>query len=269
MTVLNFGFAGKTALVTGGASGLGAAIAVELAALGVTVCIADRQSSQRTLDAIERQHGAKGYAVKVDLRSEEQVQLMIHRAVDHLGSLDLFVNVAAALVAESVTRMTLSSWNDVLATNVTACALACRDVSKHMIKQGRGGAILIVGSTVTYNPAYAQAAYRVSKTGLKAYMETLAIELAPFGIRVNMISPGPFPTPLVSHLTEDQRWAAAREVPLGQREGVVTEVPPMALVLLSDVFSSYITGADVPIDGGLHLRPLLFGSSEEVKQLNI
>ncbi len=267
MSALDLGLRGKTALITGGASGIGAAIATALAKEGVAVCLADRQSCRDTLEAIAQQ-GGTGYAVKVDLRFEDQVHSMVAQAIDDLGSLDLFVNVAASLASESVTRMMLTTWNDILATNVTACALACRDVAIHMIGRGQGGVMLIVGSTVMYNPAYAQAAYRVSKTGLKAYMETLAIELAPYGIRVNMVTPGSFPTPLVSHLSSEQRWAAAREVPLGQREGQLSEVAPLALALLSDTFSSYITGADVPVDGGLHLRPLYFGSSEEVKRFN-
>ncbi len=268
MSPLDLGLHGKTALITGAASGIGAAIAVALAKQGVAVCLADRHSSEETLQAIRRQNGT-GYSVNVDLRFEDQVRSMVSQAVEHLASLDLFINVAGSLATESVTRMTLTAWNDILATNVTACAIACRDVARHMIVQGRGGAILIVGSTVMYNPAYAQAAYRVSKTGLKAYMETLAIELAPFAIRVNMLTPGPFPTPLVAHLSDEQRWSAAREVPLGQREGRLPELCPLALALLSDTFSSYVTGADVPVDGGLHLRPLYLGSPEEVKRLNL
>ncbi len=266
MSALDLGLGGKAALVTGAASGIGAAIATALARQGVVVCLADRQSCETTLQEIRQD--ATTYSVNVDLRFEDQVRSMVSQAVEYLGAIDLFINVAGSLATESITRTTLTTWNDILATNVTACAIACRDVSAHMIARGRGGAILVVGSTVTYNPAYAQGAYRVSKTGLKAYMETLAIELAPFGIRVNMLTPGPFPTPLVARLSDEQRWSAAREVPLDQREGRLSEIAPLALALLSDTFSSYVTGVDVPVDGGLHLRPLYLGTIAEVKRLN-
>jgi NAD(P)-dependent dehydrogenase (short-subunit alcohol dehydrogenase family) len=155
----------------------------------------------------------------------------------------------------------------VLQTNLTGCVLACRQIARHMIDRGRG-CILVVGSTVVCAPSYAGAAYRASKTALRSYTETLAIELAPFGIRVNMLTPGPFPTMLVGDLPAEQRVAAAREVPLGQREGRLAEVGPAAVFLLSDQLASYITGAELFVDGGLHLRPLYIGPTETVRALN-
>ena len=132
----------------------------------------------------------------------------------------------------------------------------------------RTGSILIVGSTVVCAPSYAGAAYRASKTALRSYTETLAIELAPFGIRVNMLTPGPFPTRLTEDLPEEQRRAAVREVPLGEREGDLSEVRAPAVFLLSDKLASYITGTEVFVDGGLHLRPLYIGPAGTVRDLN-
>jgi NAD(P)-dependent dehydrogenase (short-subunit alcohol dehydrogenase family) len=98
-------------------------------------------------------------------------------------------------------------------------------------------------------------------------METLAVELAPFGIRVNMLTPGPFPTRLNDDLPADQRRASAREVPLSQREGRLDEVRSPALFLLSDDLASYVTGAELFVDGGMHLRPLYL-PPEAVRRLN-
>lgn len=266
MNALAHGLEGKAALVTGGASGIGAAIASALAEQGVRVCIADIRPAAATVAAIA-QRGGQADAVLVDLRDADQVDRMVASAVARLGAIDLYVNVAARWVSQPVTAVTSEAFHDILSTNLTACVLACRQVARHMIRRG-SGSILIVGSTVTWAPAYGQAAYRASKVALRSYMETLAIELAPFGIRVNMLTPGPFPTALVEDLPAQARAAAAREVPLGQREGRLTELCPAALLLLSDGLASFVTGAELPVDGGLHLRPLYVGAVDVVRALN-
>ncbi len=260
------GLRGHSALITGGASGIGQSIAVGLAREGVRLFIADLRPADETLGMI-RQAGGQATAMTVDLRDEKEIERMVATAVAELGQLDIFVNVAAKFVAEPVTGVSLDAWSDVMATNLTACVLSSREIARHMISRRRG-AILIVGSTVVGSPSYAGAAYRASKTALRSYMETLAIELAPFGIRVNMMTPGPFPTRLVDGLPDDQRSAAAREVPLAQREGHLTEVRGAVLFLLSDELASYVTGSEVFVDGGLHLRPLYIGPPEVVRALN-
>jgi NAD(P)-dependent dehydrogenase (short-subunit alcohol dehydrogenase family) len=264
--VLETGLAGLNGLVTGGASGIGQSIAIALASEGVRVQVADIGPADGTID-LAKAAGGSVSAVQVDLRREEEVDRAIAATVSDLGGIDLFVNVAATYSAQPVTRVESTVWADVLQTNVTACALASRQVARHMIDRGRGS-VLVVGSTVVSAPSYAGAAYRASKAALRSYMEVLAIELAPFGIRVNMLTPGPFPTGLVKDLPAEQREAAAREVPLGQREGRLPEVRAAALFLLSDRLASYITGSEVFVDGGLHLRPLYIGPPEEVRKLN-
>ena len=260
-----WGLRGRTALVTGGASGIGQSIAMALAGAGVEVLIADRRPGDESLELIRAMGGQATY-VAVDLRFEEQVERLVDQALDRLGSIELFVNVAGVYTAEAVTAVSTGAWSDQFAVNVTACALICRRLLPHMIASGRGS-ILIVGSTVVCVPSYAGAAYRASKVALRSYMETLAVELAPFGIRVNMLTPGPFPTRLNDVLPADQRQASAREVPLHQREGRIDEVRGPALFLLSDELASYVTGTEVFVDGGLHLRPLYL-PPEDVERLN-
>jgi NAD(P)-dependent dehydrogenase (short-subunit alcohol dehydrogenase family) len=264
--MLETGLEGLSAFVTGGASGIGQSIAVGLASEGARVRVADIRPADDTLQMVSRAGGSAS-AVLVDVRSEEGLVRSITQAVTDLAGIDLFVNVAATYTAQAITEVEDEIWSDVLRTNVTACALACKAIAKHMIERGNGS-ILIVGSTVVCAPSYAGAAYRASKTALRSYTETLAIELAPFGVRVNMLTPGPFPTGLVRDLPTEQRGAAAREVPLGQREGRLPEVRAGALFLLSDRLASYITGAELFVDGGLHLRPLYIGPLETVRELN-
>lgn len=264
--MLDSGLHGSTALVTGGASGIGQSIAVALASEGVRVFIADRLEAAQTLQMI-RDIGGSGSSAITDLRNEDEIVSMVSKAIADFGSLDLFVNVAASYAAQPVTQISLAVWQDILSCNVTACALVSREIARHMI-QRRNGSILIVGSTVVCAPSYEGAAYRASKTALRSYMETLSIELAPFGIRVNMLTPGPFPTSLVHDLPEDQRLAGAREVVLEQREGRLEEVRGASVFLLSDKLASYITGTEIYVDGGLHLRPLYIGPLQVVERLN-
>jgi NAD(P)-dependent dehydrogenase (short-subunit alcohol dehydrogenase family) len=129
-----------------------------------------------------------------------------------------------------------------------------------MIDQG-GGSILVIGSTSLYTPAAEEAAYRASKAALKAYAEVLALELAPFAIRVNILTPGAFRTPLTEGMTVQRRAALLREIPL-RREGATDELCATALLLLSDRLSPYTTGAEFIVDGGLRLRPLALDAAE-------
>jgi NAD(P)-dependent dehydrogenase (short-subunit alcohol dehydrogenase family) len=260
-----WGLRGRKALITGAASGIGQSIATALVGVGVEVLIADRRPGDETLELITEMGGQATY-LAVDLRFEDQVERLVGQALDHLGSIELFVNVAGVYNAEAVTALSTGAWSEQFAVNVTACALICRSLLPHMIAAGRGS-ILIVGSTVVCVPSYAGAAYRASKVALRSYMETLAVELAPFAIRVNMLTPGPFPTRLNDVLPSDQRRASAREVPLHQREGRIDEVRGPALFLLSDELASYVTGTEVFVDGGLHLRPLYL-PPEDVERLN-
>jgi glucose 1-dehydrogenase len=252
---LDTGLAGATALVTGAASGIGRAIARRLAAQGVVVAgadVADLSPTLRELDAA----GCPGLEVPADLSRESEVVRAVHEAAERLGGINMFVNVAATVRHEPVEQLTSAAVRTTLDTNLLACMWACRELAPKFRRQG-GGVVLIVGSTVVYNAAYREASYRVSKTGLRALMETLAIELAPLGVRVNMLTPGAFATGLTASQSQRHTDGLISEVPLG-RIGSVDEISGTAVLLLSDRLSPYTTGADFIVDGGLHLRPLRF-----------
>ena len=268
---MDLGLENKTALVTGGGRGIGRAIALALAREGAHVAIASRDPEQETVQEIEAL-GVKALRLSVDVSNEEQVVRMVRQTIDVFGHLDMFVNNAGHHWHEPVTKMTTENWMKTINTNLSACIWACREVAQHMIARRRGS-ILIVASTIQFNPGYKESAYRVSKVGLKAYAETLALELGPLGIRVNVLSPGLFPTQLAANLekavADPTLGPALLESVALRRLGDPDECGAIAAVLLSDKVSSYITGADVVVDGGFKLRPLTLVPQEEIMTMNL
>ncbi|NPV54311.1 MAG: SDR family oxidoreductase [Firmicutes bacterium] len=262
---MDTGLRGKTALITGGASGIGFGISMALAQEGVNLAVASRKPDPAALDEL-RALGVKVVAISTDVSQEDQVNEMVRTAISSLGHLDMYINNAAWSWHEPITKLTTESWMKTINTNLSACVWACREVSRHMIER-RQGSILIIGSTAMLNPLYQETSYRVSKTGLKVFAEVLAIELAPYGIRVNTLIPGYFPTRLVAGMTDQVRETLISQIPL-RRPGRIEDVGAQAVVLLSDKLSGYTTGAHIVIDGGLHLRPLPFYTDQELLALN-
>lgn len=244
---------GRRALLTGGASGIGRAIAVALAGQGATVVVADRQDAAATLQEVEAA-GGRAMSVRVDVADADAARDMVAQAHALLGGIDLYVNAAAVTRHESVLEITPAAWRETLDTNVAAAVFACREAAALMVAAG-GGSILFVGSTVVHHPAHREGAYRAAKVALRSYMETLAIELAPHRIRVNMLTPGAFRTPLTAGLPSERLAIVEQAVPL-RRQGEPGELTAAALLLLSDALSPYTTGAELVVDGGLHLHPL-------------
>ena len=191
---------------------------------------------------------------------------VVEDAAVALGGLDLYVNVAAGAWHEPLTRVTAESWTRTLATNVGACVWGCREVGRRFVAQGHG-AIVVVGSTALVSAQPRETAYRASKAALKAHVEVAAVELAPHGIRVNLLTPGGVDTDFVADAPAAQRAAATREIPL-RREARPDEIAPAAIFLLSDRLAGYVTGTDLVVDGGLHLRPIFGGSDEALADLN-
>lgn len=268
---MDLGLEGKTALVTGGGRGIGRAIALALAREGAHVAIASRNPEVETLQEIEAL-GVKALRLCVDVSDEQQVIGMVRQTIETFGHLDMFVNNAGHHWHEPVTKITTENWVKTINTNLSACVWTCREVAKHMVAR-RQGSILIVASTIQFNPGYKESSYRVSKVGLKAYAETLALELGLFNVRVNALSPGLFPTRLAANLKEavaDPTLGPALLEPIALRRlGNPEECGAIAAVLLSDKASSYITGADVAVDGGFKLRPLVLVSQEEIAAMNL
>jgi len=262
---LETGLRGKTALVTGGSSGIGKGIAQALAGEGVDLAIASRNPDPAVVGEVER-HGVRCVLLHADVSQEAEVSTMVDEAIAALGHVDLYVNNAAWTWHQPVTKVTSEGWHNTLNTNLSAAMWATRTVAKHMIAR-RTGSMVIVGSTVRFRPAYTETAYRVSKVGLKALMEQLALELGPYGLRVNMVTPGHYQTRMTATVSEDAEARLKEAIPL-HRFGDPTEVGHAAAFLLSDRLSAYTTGAEIVVDGGLAMSPLHPGTRETLEALN-
>ena len=262
---LDSGLAGRRALVTGGGSGIGRAIAVGLAAEGVHVAIADLNPRPEVVAEIAGA-GVRAHGIRADIADESEVVRMVAEAAAALGGLDLYVNNAAGAWHEALTHVTRAAFEKTMATNVAASVFACREVAKRFIPRRRG-AILAICSTAPVSAQPRETAYRASKAALKAHIEVAAVELAPFGIRVNLLTPGATDTPFVADAPAAQRARALHAVPL-RREARPEEMAPAAVFLLSDRLAGYITGAELVVDGGLRLRPIFAGSDDDLAALN-
>lgn len=262
---MNTGLAGKSALITGGASGIGLGIAHALAEEGVRLAVASRHPDPAAIRQLE-EAGAAVLPIAADVSQEAEVVRMVHSAIESLGGLDFYINNAAWTWHQPITRLDSQSWHNTIDTNLTAAVLAAREASRHMIARGSGG-IVIIGSTARFTPGYRETAYRISKVGLRALMENLAVELAPFGIRVNMVTPGHYQTRMTSTVPPAAEQELLGLIPL-HRFGQPIEIGRAVAFLLSDSLSPYTTGSEIVVDGGLHLRPLPNLSAEEARALN-
>jgi NAD(P)-dependent dehydrogenase (short-subunit alcohol dehydrogenase family) len=272
---MDLGLSGKKALITGGERGIGRAICLGLAREGVDIAYCDikiESEAGSTQEAI-RALGRKVFAMEVDVSVEDQVVRFVQAALAKLGSIDIFVSNAGIIEWEPITKITLDCWNRILGVNLTGAMLSAREVAKHMVGR-REGVMLFTSSTIQFNPAYKEAAYRVSKTGVQVFAETAAIELAPYGIRVNTVSPGLINSPnwakgVLQKAVDDPKTGQGfmGNIPLG-RLGLPEDVGAAYAFLASDL-ASFATGTNIVFDGGFTLRPLVLVSQEEIRLMNL
>ena len=272
---MDLGLNGKKALVTGGERGIGKDICLALAREGVDIAYCDVkiESSEASTRRAVQELGRKAFVMEVDVSAEDQVIQFVQAAIAELGRIDIFVSNAGIIEWQPVTKITLECWNRILAVNLTGAMLSTREVAKHMVGR-RKGVILFTSSTIQFNPAYKEAAYRVSKTGVQAFAETAAIELAPYGIRVNTVSPGLINSPnwakgVLQRAVNDPETGQGfmGNIPLG-RLGLPDDVGAAYAFLASDL-ASFATGTNIVFDGGFTLRPLVLVSQDEIRKMNL
>lgn len=248
VTDLLLRFDGRTALVTGGASGIGAATAALLSRLGATVAIADVNGP-----AAEQALAETGavFHVTGDVADAAQVEAMVSEATRRLGQIDFVFNSAG--IGDDLVPVHVQDpdrWQRIVDVNLRGTYLVCRAAGRAMIER-RSGAIVNVSSIVGLGAFPGRSAYGVAKAGVIHLTQTLACEWGPVGVRVNCIAPGYTRTPMVRSLVErrifDPRNIEKR-TPLG-RLAEPDEMARTVAFLLSD-WASYITGAVVPVDGG-------------------
>ncbi|WP_425049521.1 SDR family NAD(P)-dependent oxidoreductase [Psychromarinibacter sp. S121] len=242
-------FEGKSAIVTGGASGIGAAIAEELAANGAKVLVADLHMDQAEEQAQKiRDAGGTAEAFSVDVSKPEQVEAMVDKAVSSFGKLDLAVNNAGiGGPAAPVGEYPLDGWHQVINVNLNGVFYGCRYEIAAMEKTG-GGAIVNIAS-ILGSVGFAQSsAYVTAKHGVIGLTKNAAIEYSAKGIRVNAVGPAFINTPLIQNaMTDEQREGLIALHPIG-RLGESEEISALVCFLLSDR-ASFITGSYHLADG--------------------
>ncbi|MET7715573.1 SDR family oxidoreductase [Streptomyces sp. NPDC005407] len=237
----------RTALVTGGSRGIGAAIALQLAQEGVDVAITyvrDEEAAQEVVRKIEAA-GRRGLALRSDAADAEAARAVVGQVVDRLGSIDILVNNAGVGRLGPVESLAPADVDEVLDVNVRAVFLVSQAAAARM---GRGGRIVSIGSCMTkYVPGPGGTLYAMSKAALTGLTKALARELGSRGITANLVHPGPIDTamnPADGPYAEPQKAGTA----LG-RFGSASEVASMVAYLASDE-AAYVTGAELSVDGG-------------------
>jgi 3-oxoacyl-[acyl-carrier protein] reductase len=240
---------GKVALVTGACSGIGNSIATLFAAEGAAVGIIDLDTAKAEATAAElaARHGVAAAGAAGDVSDEAAVEAAIARIVGALGEIDILVNNAGIDTTHTIEGMATEMWDRMLAVHLRGTFLCTRAVLPAMRSKG-WGRIISLSSQLAHKGAATMAHYCAAKSGIMGFTRALAYEVAPHGITVNCINPGPIDTPLLRALPQDWLDAKQAELPIG-RFGRVDEVAPAALLLASDE-GSYFVGASLNMNGG-------------------
>ena len=249
--------AGRVAVITGGARGLGFAIAERYAEAGATLLLADldEASARSSAGRLAGARGVTALGVGADVRESTQVEAVADRAVAELGRIDIWVNNAGVFPRSPGIQMTDEEWDFVLDLNLRATFYGCRAAGRRMVERGEGGVIVNLASTAGhrgYGPGLAH--YVSSKHGVRGLTKAFAVELGPHRVRVISLSPSSFPTEgLAEARAEVGAEVTTSEAPdfhplAGER--VPDQLARVALFCASDL-AAMCTGCDIPVDAGV------------------
>jgi NAD(P)-dependent dehydrogenase (short-subunit alcohol dehydrogenase family) len=254
-------FANQVAIVTGGGTGIGLAIATRLGELGARLVVGSRSAENlESGTAALRQAGFDPLAVQVDVRNPEQVDEMVQRAVRHFGRIDILVNNAAGNFICRAEDLSPNGWDAVIGIVLNGTFYCSRAVGRHMIARGSRGAIVSILANYVWTGSAGTIHSAAAKAGVMSMTQTLAVEWARHRIRVNAVAPGPIESPGAARQLWSTPGAVQRitdMVPL-RRWGQPKEVAD-AVAFLASEHASYITGETLTIDGGAWLGRGTFG----------
>jgi 3-oxoacyl-[acyl-carrier protein] reductase len=249
---------GKAALVVGGGRGIGRAVSLALGAAGAGVAVVDLEADRAEAVAGElTASGARAVAVSADIRDADEVRRVVRTTVAELGGVDVLVTVVGGQNAFAAWQPTHQwsdeEWDLVVGVNLRYVFLVAREVIGVMLDQGRGGAIVCIGSVSGMAGAPNHSAYGAAKAGVIHFAKSLALEYGRHGIRVNVVSPGVARTPATAGaLSPEQDAAMAEKIPLG-RPGTPEDIADAVLFFASPL-ARYVTGQVLAVDGGVTAR---------------
>ncbi|MFK4804692.1 glucose 1-dehydrogenase [Microbacterium sp. ZW CA_36] len=241
MSANRFGLDGRVALVTGGARGIGAAYVRALHESGARVVIADILDDDGA--ALAAELGDRALFAHLDVTDEREWDVAVQASADAFGAVDVLVNNAGIANAAPIEHLTTEKWNAVIAVNLTGVFFGCRTVVPIMKAQGHGS-IINISSVEGMRGSPGLHGYTAAKFGVRGLSQSLAVELGPFGIRVNSVHPGFINTHMTTRIDP-----AHLDIPLG-RPGEPSDLAGTIVFLASDA-SSFTSGAEFVVDGGM------------------
>lgn len=241
----------KTALITGASRGIGTACAIALAKSGYNIVLnyfLSEEKAQNIAKIISDNYAVEVLAVKADVRDKTQVDMMVQKALEKFGAIDVLVNNAGVAMQKLFTDTSADDWDNVISTNLNSVYNVTHAVCKNMISN-HSGSIVNISSMWGQVGASCEVAYSASKAGVIGFTKALAKELAPSNVRVNCVAPGVIMTDMMGDFTEEDLSLIKEEIPLGDF-GTGKNVADAVAFLVSDK-ALYITGQVLSVNGGM------------------
>ena len=239
---------GKSAFITGAAQGIGFEFAKAYVAEGAKVVLADIDQKKVRKSALEL--GDTAFAVELDVRDQESINLAVEQAIDEMGCIDILINNAALFTAAPITDIDRDDYLNVFSVNVSGVLFTMQAVARHMIGRGNGGKIINMASQAGRRGEPLVAVYCASKAAVISLTQSAGLNLIKYGINVNAIAPGVIDTPLTAQIKDKPAWYSAyAERNIFKRWGGAREMAGPTVFLASEA-ASYVTGTVLFADGG-------------------
>lgn len=243
---------GASVVVTGAARGIGRGIAEELGKRGAKIVVnyvRSREAADALVEQLVRNGSPQAIAVQADVSHSDQAAHLIEEAVKTFGRIDVLVNNAGINIDRTIRKLTVEDWNTVVHNNLNSYFYTLKAAQQFMIEQ-KSGAIINISSYVGMAGNFGQANYSAAKAGIIGFSKTAALELARYGIRVNVVAPGFTETDMMASMPDKAREMALAKIPLG-RFGTPEDIAKSVRFLIED--ADYMTGQVLNVSGGIYM----------------